>query len=172
MTQAGCRAVDVDEPRRAGKSLLVFAEIDRCATDAIQALTGVSLGKRTLKHVDFGKMAATFVSLATGLSARVAARDDARARAAHYAPDEPDPRRAQAAAYRVMPEAELLRIEPVVVRPEWLDRRRVRVSCQACGEGVNYQREVTVRGRVLCRACAGDPYYVRPESLARPAPGR
>jgi formylmethanofuran dehydrogenase subunit E len=28
----------------------LFVEIDRCATDAIQALTGVSLGKRTLKH--------------------------------------------------------------------------------------------------------------------------
>jgi formylmethanofuran dehydrogenase subunit E len=50
MALAGCRAVGLEEPRRAGKGLVVFVEIDRCATDAIQVLTGVSLGKRTLKH--------------------------------------------------------------------------------------------------------------------------
>jgi formylmethanofuran dehydrogenase subunit E len=56
MTLAGCRALGFEHPRQAGKRLVVFVEIDRCATDAIQALTGVSLGKRTLKHVDHGKM--------------------------------------------------------------------------------------------------------------------
>lgn len=35
----------------------VYVEIDRCATDAIQAVTGCSLGKRTLKFLDYGKMA-------------------------------------------------------------------------------------------------------------------
>jgi len=35
-----------------------------------------------------------------------------------------------------------------------------RVLCDGCGEGVNYEREVRVDGRVLCRACAGPPYYV------------
>ena len=41
-----------------------------------------------------------------------------------------------------------------------LDRRRVRVTCEQCGEDVNYQREIVRRGRTLCRACAGDAYYV------------
>lgn len=54
MAMAGCREVSIPLPRRAGKGLVVFVEIDRCATDAIQALTGVSLGKRTLKHMDYG----------------------------------------------------------------------------------------------------------------------
>ena len=58
MAVTGCREVGIPLPRRAGKGLVVFVEIDRCATDAIQALTGVSLGKRTLKHLDYGKMAA------------------------------------------------------------------------------------------------------------------
>ena len=117
MTQAGCREVAVPDPRAAGKTLVVIVEIDRCATDAIQALTGVSLGKRTLKHVDFGKMAATFVNRHSGAT-----------------------------------------IEPVVVPSAWLDRRRVRVICHGCGEGVNYEREVRIGGRVLCRACAGPRY--------------
>jgi formylmethanofuran dehydrogenase subunit E len=159
MATAGCRAVDVHAPREAGKTLVVFVEIDRCAIDAIQALTGVSLGKRTLKHLDFGKMAATFVNTLTGAAVRVAAREDARERACRYAPDAPDPRHAQIAAYRVMDEGELLSLEPVVIAPGWLDRRRVRVACEACGECVNYQRELAVGGRVLCRACAGAAYY-------------
>jgi formylmethanofuran dehydrogenase subunit E len=46
-----------------------------------------------------------------------------------------------------------------VVAPAWIDRRRTRVYCVECGEGINYQREVTVRGRTLCRACAGERYY-------------
>ena len=46
MAVAGCREVGILLPRQAGKGLVVFVEIDRCATDAIQALTGVSLGKQ------------------------------------------------------------------------------------------------------------------------------
>ena len=49
MAVAGCRVLEIDEPRSFGKGLVVFVEIDRCATDAIQVVTGVSLGKRTLK---------------------------------------------------------------------------------------------------------------------------
>jgi formylmethanofuran dehydrogenase subunit E len=159
MALVGCREAGVARPRSAGKRLVVFVEIDRCATDAIQAVTGVSVGKRTLKHLDYGKMAATFVNVSAGAAVRVVARDEARQMAGEWAVAESDPRRAQTAAYRVMPESELFRIEPVVVRPGWLDRRRVRVSCQACREGINYQREVTVSGRTLCRPCSGERYY-------------
>jgi formylmethanofuran dehydrogenase subunit E len=159
MVLAGCRALGLADPRRAGKRLVVLVEIDRCATDAIQALTGVSLGKRTLKHVDHGKMAATFADTRTGEAIRVVARDDARARAARMMPDEPDPRRAQMLAYRTMPEDRLLRLERVIVDPGWLDRKRIRVCCAQCGEGVHYEREVRAGGRVLCRACAGESYY-------------
>jgi formylmethanofuran dehydrogenase subunit E len=158
MTLAGCREIGLDRPRRAGKTLVVFVEIDRCATDAIQALTGVSLGKRTLKYLDYGKMAATFVNTAAGSAVRVAARDGARALVPRWAPGERDPRLGQVAAYRVMPERDLLHVEPVVVEPGWLDRRRARVFCDVCGEGVSYQREVRVGMWTLCRPCSGDRY--------------
>ncbi len=58
-----------------------------------------------------------------------------------------------------MPESDLLGVEPVALSLGWLDRPRVRVFCEACGEGINYQREVTVRGRTLCRPCGGERYY-------------
>jgi formylmethanofuran dehydrogenase subunit E len=40
MTIAGCRTLGFEHPRQAGKRLVVIVEIDWCATDAIQALTG------------------------------------------------------------------------------------------------------------------------------------
>lgn len=159
MTIAGCRALGFEHPRQAGKRLVVLVEIDRCATDAIEALTGVSLGKRTLKHVDHGKMAATFVDTFTGAAVRVAAREEARELARLAAPSEPDLRRAQTTAYRTLAEPGLLKLEAVTVDPAWLARRRVRVTCAACGEGVNYQREIRDGDRTLCRACGGDRYY-------------
>ena len=159
MAVAGCREVGIGRPLEAGKRLIVLVEIDRCATDAIQALTGVSLGRRTLKHLDYGKMAATFVDATAGRAVRVAARDDARQAAVLACPDAPDARHAELEAYRLMPETRLLDIAPVSVLPGWLDRPRVRVRCRACGESVNYGREVVRGGRPLCRPCAGERYY-------------
>jgi formylmethanofuran dehydrogenase subunit E len=172
MALAGTREVGIATPRTAGKSLVVFVEIDRCATDAIQALTGVSLGKRTLKHLDYGKTAATFVNVASGAAVRVAARDRARLLAQRWAPEEADPRRAQIAAYRVMPEADLLAITPVRIAPGWLDRRRVRVTCERCGESISYEREVQREGRTLCRSCGGAGYYTVPTALPEASPAR
>ena len=162
MAMAGCGALGIEEPKRLDKGLVVFVEIDRCATDAIEAVTGVSLGKRTLKFLDYGKMAATFVRRETGLAVRVAAREEARDLARQYAPARQDLRAAMLEAYRMMPEAELFSTEEVRVQPGWLDRRRVRVPCHRCGEGVNYEREVRVNGLVLCRSCAGETYFVTP----------
>ena len=72
MAMLGCREVGIDEPKGC-KKLVVYVEMDRCATDAVQAVTGCSLGKRTLKFLDYGKMAATFVTTATGDAVRVLA---------------------------------------------------------------------------------------------------
>jgi formylmethanofuran dehydrogenase subunit E len=161
MVTAGCRALEIEEPKRMGKGLVIFVEIDRCATDAIQALTGVSLGKRTLKFFDYGKMAATFIRVDTGTAVRVVAREEARDLARLYVPAEEDRRAAMLQAYRVMPEDELLATEEVWVEPRWLDRRRVRVPCARCGEGINYGREIRSHDINLCRPCAGKTYFVK-----------
>ena len=50
------------------KRLVTFVEIDRCATDAIAVVTACRLGKRALKFRDWGKMAATFVDLASPIT--------------------------------------------------------------------------------------------------------
>lgn len=64
----GLAKLGIDDPRgKDRKRLVTFVEIDRCATDAIGVVTGCRLGKRALKFRDWGKMAATFVDLATRL---------------------------------------------------------------------------------------------------------
>ncbi|HWO40458.1 MAG TPA: molybdopterin-guanine dinucleotide biosynthesis protein B [Candidatus Eisenbacteria bacterium] len=157
MAMAGCREVGIEEPRGC-KRLLVYVEIDRCATDAIQAVTGCSLGKRTLKFLDYGKMAATFVNTETQKAVRVIARDDAREQAAAYFSGDPANRReAEKAAYGAMPEDLLLTIRPARVRIPARDMpgaRGGRVRCSGCGEGISFKREVTAGGRTLCIPCA------------------
>src|SRR5712675_2264492 len=63
----------IDDPRgKDRKRLVTFVEIDRCATDAVAVVTGCRLGKRALKFRDWGKMAATFVDLASPLTPALA----------------------------------------------------------------------------------------------------
>jgi len=157
MAMVGCREVEIDEPKGC-KKLMVYVEMDRCATDAVQAVTGCSLGKRTLKFLDYGKMAATFVNLETQKAVRVLAKDDARSVAPIYAQDGANPREAQKQAYAVMPEERLFSIRPVTIhiREESMPGfRGTRVNCEVCGEGINLCREVKRHGRILCIPCAG-----------------
>jgi formylmethanofuran dehydrogenase subunit E len=156
MAIVGCREVGIDEPKGC-KRLIVCVEMDRCATDAIQAATGCSLGRRTLKFLDYGKMAATFVNTETQQAVRVLAKDDARALAPVYVQDATSPREAQKLAYRIMPDDALFTVKPVTLQvpaQEMPGYRGDRVQCAECGEGINFHREVQLGGRALCIPCA------------------
>jgi formylmethanofuran dehydrogenase subunit E len=163
MAMTGLRELAIDDPAAHRKRLITYVEIDRCATDAISLVTGCGLGRRSLKFVDFGKLAATFVDLEAQRAVRVAARDDSRAIAKEMFAGLADPHRQQLEAYKVMDEADLFEIQKVRVnmKPEDLPGRpRTRVACKQCGEGINDGRERVVSGRTLCRNCAGEGYYI------------
>ena len=52
MPVLGCHLVGIEDPRGADlKKLIVWAEIDRWLVDALEVVTGVRLGKRTLKYL-------------------------------------------------------------------------------------------------------------------------
>jgi len=144
------------------KTVIAVVETDRCAADAVASVSGCSLGRRSLKHYDLGKMAASFLDLSTGRAVRVAARDDSREAVARYSAGVEDPHDAQTEAYRLMPDEELLRVQAVELHLAESDlpgRPRRRVPCAQCGEHVSDDRHVLVAGRPLCRSCAGKPYY-------------
>src|SRR5436309_10480230 len=84
------------------KRLITFVEIDRCATDAIGVVTGCRLGKRALKFRDWGKMAATFVDVATGTAIRIAAKESSKALARSMHPELESKNQQQMLAYREM----------------------------------------------------------------------
>ncbi len=162
MALLGLRSIGIDDPAKARKRLLTFVEIDRCATDAVSLVTGCRLGKRSLKFLDYGKVAATFVDLETGRAVRVAARDDARVKAKAMFPHLSDATQAQLEAYKLMENEDLFNLQAVRValKPEDLPGRpHSRVACAQCGEGVNDGRELRLGDRVLCRSCAGESYY-------------
>lgn len=163
MALLGLRLIGIDDPKGADrKKLYVVVEIDRCATDAIQSVTGCSLGKRSLRWLDFGIMAATFVHLQTGKSVRITAREEARELSVKYCPELTDKYQRQLEAYRLMPEEELFTTEEVTVRIPECDmpgRPLRRVQCAQCGDYVQDCREVEQDGQLICRACAGQRYW-------------
>ncbi len=156
------------DPDQDPKRVIVYVEIDRCATDAIATVTGCSLGRRTLKYYDYGKMAATFVDTRTGRAVRVLALDSARDRVSAYAPAGMRKDQAQLAAYQVMPDEELFQTQNVAVAISPFDQPGHpirRVTCERCGEGINDGREVVQHGETLCRACAQGSYYALPQNM-------
>jgi formylmethanofuran dehydrogenase subunit E len=159
----GVNLLGLEDPAgRDRKRLVTFVEIDRCATDAISVVTGCRLGKRALKFRDFGKMAATFCDLQADRAVRVVAVESSKQRARELYPEICDKNQQQMTAYREMPDEELFETQWVKVRigPEDLPGfKSPRISCEECGEGISFAREVRLDGRTLCRACAGDSYY-------------
>ena len=171
MSMLGLRKIGIADPKGADrKQIIVFVEMDRGATDAVQSVTGCSLGRRTMKFMDFGKMAATYVNLRTGKAVRVLAREDSRRLAKERFPHSANRYAGQVDAYKIMSDDDLFDVMPVQVtlRPEDMPGRPLaRVMCEACGEHVQDRREVRREGAVLCKACAGNGYYT-PEGVFFP----
>ncbi len=166
----GLRELGITDPRGADrKKMLVFVEIDRCATDAIMTVTGCRVGKRSMKIVDNGKMAATFVHLESGRAVRIVSLRDAREKAAARFP-ELNASAAQMKAYREMPDEDLFSVQEVTVlpKPEDLPGPPLgKAQCDICGETVLDMRDVAQDGRVLCRPCATGNTYYTPQSPPR-----
>ncbi|MCB9420031.1 MAG: TraR/DksA C4-type zinc finger protein [Ardenticatenaceae bacterium] len=154
------------------KRLLTIMETDGCGADGVAVATDCHVGRRTLRIVDYGKMAATFVDTKTEKAIRVAPSAQSRETAPDFAPGAPSRWHAYLEAYQVMPDELLLEWQPVQLTPsisEILSRAGVRATCADCGEEIINEREVLVNGRTLCRSCAGNAYYLPLQEKIRPA---
>lgn len=153
---AGAGALGIEIPDTC-KRLVVAVETDRCAVDAVQALTGCRPGKRTLRLLDYGKLAATFYDLANRRAVRVAVQGDVRARVMASAGE--DPSTAQIRAYSTMPCEQLLTMMSAPFEVDPLDlpgKPSRRVTCRRCGEEVSDGRQVTSEVGDYCRPCAAE----------------
>jgi formylmethanofuran dehydrogenase subunit E len=161
MGLAGLAAIGLEAPMPR-KAALIFIETDGCFADGIEVATEATVGHRTLRVVDHGKIAATFANVETGLSVRLAPRLDVRLRAREYAPEIKKKYYAQLKGYQVMPVTELFTFQEVVLDPALegiISRPGLRSKCVQCGEEIINERQVLVDGKILCRTCAGDGYY-------------
>lgn len=167
LAMLGLQKLGIDDPRgKDRKRLVTFVEIDRCATDAVAVVTGCRLGKRALKFRDWGKVAATFVDLNQGRAIRIAAKESSKALARRMHPEIADKNQQQMVAYREISDDDLFTTQWVKVDllpEEFPGYKGERVVCEACGEGINFRREVRQDGKVLCRSCAGERYYTQCE---------
>lgn len=156
MTMIGMRELHMD-PMIRNRDLIVYVEIDRCIADAIQAITGCSLGHRTLKYLPYGKFAATFINLATQDAVRVSVLEKKRTEKSG-----PEAMKEAGKILRDAPEDDLFRVQRVrVVIPDGdlpgLPKHRAR--CSRCGEMILDGKEIVTEETIMCGNCARGSYY-------------
>jgi formylmethanofuran dehydrogenase subunit E len=173
MAMLGCRLIGLNEPasRDQIKKLIVCVEMDRCTADAVAYATGVKLGRRSLKFIDHGIMAATFVNLESGKAFRVISTEESRDLAEAYAPEIADKHARQLEAYKRMPDSVLFRVQEVDVHLPEEDLpgpTRFKATCSRCGQVVRDRREVIKDGRPFCKPCAEDVYFYNAREITWP----
>lgn len=164
----GLELINIKDPYgKDRKKFLVYVEIDRCATDAIQTVTGVSLGKRTMKFLDYGIMAATFLNLETKEAYRIVVKEEAKKKAKEYLPQIENASQRELMAYKVMPLEVLFDVRKVRVLLDELDlpgKPRKKIVCSKCGIVVRDGKEIWIDGEPYCKICAGGGYFIIPEA--------
>ncbi len=159
MLAADLLALDLPQTN---KRLYTFLETDGCFADGVATATGCWLGHRTLRLMDYGKVAATFIDTKTSQAFRVHVHTEARQRAREVEPEARSRWHAQLSAYQYLPNDELLVWQPVQLSLSMealLSRPGVRVNCARCGEEILNEREVMVNGEPVCHACLSEAYY-------------
>ena len=164
MAILGCSLIGLDDPWSLDqiKKLIVYVEMDRCAADAVAYVTGAKLGRRSLKFMDYGIMAATFVNLETDEAYRILSTEESRNLAAEYAPEFDEKVKQQLEAYKRMPDDVLFKVQKVNVPLSEFDLpgpTRKKVTCVKCGQVVRDNREVVIDGEPCCKPCAQGAYY-------------
>jgi formylmethanofuran dehydrogenase subunit E len=159
------------------EDLTVYVETARCATDAVQATTHATVGRHTLRVLDFGKMAATFAL--DGEAVRVVALESSRAAADRLHPELHAGKERQTAAYREMHDGELFEVSRVRLLEAPRDPHkapRPKGACPHCAETFEVSKGVRTAEGLLCAACAGEGYYLpalphgaEPSAAAPPA---
>jgi formylmethanofuran dehydrogenase subunit E len=170
MAMLGCRLIGLDDPTSQSqiKKLIIFIEMDRCTADAVAHVTGVRLGRRSLKFVDYGIMAATFVNIETDKAFRVLSTDESRSLVDAYAPEVVDKSSQQLNAYKRMPDSVLFRVQRVRVALSDCDLpgpSRRKAICSRCGQVIRDGREIIVQGQQLCKPCTDGCYFSHAEEI-------
>jgi len=147
------RYFEIEDPD-SYRDLVAFVEADRCLADALTSVAGCHIGKRRLKWHDFGKMAASFYDMNAKKAIRIASKNFEKAK----------PGEDLVEFFNQFSDEEMFRIQEVELELTEYDlpgSPKVHVVCESCGEHVLDNRHVEKDGKILCKACAGEPLYYR-----------
>ena len=145
-----------------GKRILAMVETDGCFADGVSVASGCSMGHRTLRLADYGKVAVTFIDTRNGRALRFSPLPDLRARALASVAQPPSRWHAYLDAYQQMGEEEIFAVREVEIKLDLaavIGRPGTRAVCGDCGEEILNQREVVRGDAVLCASCAGESYW-------------
>ena len=144
------------------KHIIGFVEVERCLADAVAVASGLRFGRGSLRLINLGLLAATFLDTSNGRAVRLVSREDSRQAALALHPNENNPHTAQVLAYLVMPDADLFDAQWVTVPlpPDQMPGARPpKVPCDNCGILIRSGQVHAQNGRSLCAPCAGRAYF-------------
>jgi formylmethanofuran dehydrogenase subunit E len=147
---------------QSNKRLICFVETDGCFVDGITAATGCAMGHRTMRLMDYGKVATTFVDSKTEKAIRIYPHPESRQKAKIWAANDQDPWHTMLKAYQIMANEDLLCWKAVQLNLSLrvlTSQAGLRVNCEACGEEIINERELILDGVYLCQSCADGAYY-------------
>ena len=170
---SGIAMNELGATRSEDEELVCIMENDACGVDAVQYLTGCTLGKGNLVLHQYGKNVYTFINRKTGDAVRIAQRPDfstrridnragdlrQRVTAGTATPEEQEEYRERMdqviAMILQIPPGEIFTIRHVHVPVPDTARIFTSVPCAQCGELVAEPLTRVHQGRVLCIPCAG-----------------
>jgi len=152
--------------RAQDEELIAIAETDACGVDAVQVLTGCTLGKGNLLLRDWGKQAFTFGRRSDGRMVRVALRYGAAAGEEDNALSDVERRQRMRERMETLADEDLFEVHWVDAPLPGPARIFRSVQCSQCGESAMEARVRLREGQPLCPECYGHP----PACLSRVHP--
>jgi formylmethanofuran dehydrogenase subunit E len=156
--------------RASDEGIVAVVETDMCGVDAVQFLTGCTLGKGNLIHLDYGKNAFTFYRRSDGKGIRIVSKggtpqdqdDELRALRKKMLKEELTPMEKErvkadkaARIERIMgaDPKDLFEVKPAQGPIPRKARILQSLVCEACGEATMESRTRRFLGQTLCIPC-------------------
>ncbi len=135
---------------RAGdEELVAIVENDSCAVDAIQSMTGCTMGKGNMLFRDHGKQVYTIGNRKNGEAVRIAIKVSAL----H---SETENKHQRVHEVLDLPEDKFCTFSKVALELPGMARLFKSLECAECGESVAESRARVKDGKIVCIPCAGE----------------
>lgn len=160
MSQVGLKRLGLS---KGDKRLFAIVETALCLADGVQASTGCTVGRGSIRVEDYGKLAVCLARSDTKEGVRIALKEELvprsvdewvmRRRKFSHSEEE------EIAKEVLRFDESLFHIEEVIAEPFSVFEEVGVVKCSACGEWVVETKAVKAEGKTLCKACSGARYY-------------